>query len=78
MRFKLFIYIVQAIIKVLQNETQEAIKEWEEFREMRSAFLLPPDVKDSHFYALLADFDSFKRVVQVLREDIFKKPRAKF
>lgn len=69
---------MQAIIKVLLNETPEAIKEWEEFRKLRSDYLLPPDVKDSQFYTLLADFDSFERVVKVLREDIFKKPRAKF
>ncbi|KAL0542671.1 hypothetical protein IC582_017744 [Cucumis melo] len=70
--------LFKAIIKVLLNETPEAIKEWEEFRKLRSDYLLPPDVKDSQFYTLLADFDSFERVVKVLREDIFKKPRAKF
>ncbi|XP_038882985.1 uncharacterized protein LOC120074072 [Benincasa hispida] len=69
--------LYKAIIQLLLNNTQKAEEEWEEFKNMRSHFLLPPDVKDSQFHTLLADFQSFKQVVNVLKKDIFEKQKAK-
>lgn len=70
--------LYKAIIQLLLRNTQKAEEEWEEFKNMRNQYLFPPDVKDSQFYALLNDFEQFKQVVHLLKQEIFeKKKKAK-
>ncbi|KAG7026464.1 hypothetical protein SDJN02_10464, partial [Cucurbita argyrosperma subsp. argyrosperma] len=69
--------LYKTIIELLLNNPQEAEEEWEKFREMREQFFLPPDIKDSGFYKLVNHFEDFKRVVDLLKQDIDQKKKTK-
>ncbi|XP_022146501.1 uncharacterized protein LOC111015701 [Momordica charantia] len=69
--------LYKAIIQVLLNNPKKAKEKWEEFKEMRSRFLLPPDVKDSQFYKLVTEFEMFKQVVDLLGKDIEERNKEK-
>lgn len=60
----------QAVINILSEKVSEGKKYWEEFREIRENMRLPETSEEDGPYILANNFDEFKKIVELLRQDI--------
>lgn len=62
---------------MILEQPKEAFSNWEQFNEMRSNFLWPPDQQDAQLYEVIDDFDKFVNVVNLLKRDIQETSKRK-
>lgn len=67
----------QATLHILLGDPEEeALKCWKEFRRIRKHFLSEPSLQEGKLYKVVANFQEFKKVVKLLKDDI-QEARAK-
>lgn len=62
---------------MILEQPKEAFSNWEQFNEMQSNFLWPPDQQDAQLYEVIDDFDQFVNVVNLLKRDIQETSKRK-
>lgn len=62
--------LFKAVINILSEKVSEGKKYWEEFREIRENMRLPETSEEDGPYILANNFDEFKKIVELLRQDI--------
>ncbi|CAK7350217.1 unnamed protein product [Dovyalis caffra] len=63
--------LYKAVIHImLEHPREEALKCWEEFKDIRIRFQSPPSSQQSQLNKVVTNFNEFEKVVMLLRNDI--------
>ncbi|KAG6695923.1 hypothetical protein I3842_09G121600 [Carya illinoinensis] len=69
--------LYKAVLQILLGHSEDqAFNCWKDFKRLRKHFLLQPSLEEEKIHKIFSDFDEFKKLINLLKEDI-KKDRLR-